>query len=283
MTKRGLGKGLHALISDAVINNNDNSIQEVRLTDIDPNERQPRKSFDDESLQQLCQSIKQHGVVQPIILHPEGNRYTIVAGERRWRAAKMAGLKTIPAIIRKFHNREIIEIALIENLQREDLNPIEEAEALKTLMTEYNLTQEQISERIGRSRSYIANSIRLTTLSPRIKEYIANGDISSGHGRALLAFEDEKLREEMAKEIIKNNLTVRDVERIASQLKGKTAKKQSRNKQKSPHIIELENNLERVLGTKVKITPGRKKGKIEIEYYSQEDLDRILEVMAGNP
>jgi ParB family chromosome partitioning protein len=283
MTKRGLGKGLHALISDAGIYNDDNSIQEVRITDIDPNDRQPRKSFDDESLRQLCESIKQYGVVQPIILHPEGNRYTIVAGERRWRAARMAGLKTIPAIIRQLHNREIIEIALIENLQREDLNPIEEGEALKALMNEYNLTQEQISERIGRSRSYIANSIRLITLSPRIKEYIINGYISSGHGRALLALDDERLREEVAKRIVEKNLTVRDVEKIASQLKGKgDAKKHNNRKQKSPHVIELENNLESVLGTKVKITAGRKKGKIEIEYYSQEDLDRILEIMVGN-
>ncbi len=274
MSKKGLGKGLGALIreNDEVA---DNSIMEIKITDIDTNESQPRKFFDSEALESLASSIKEHGVVQPIIVKKLEHGYQIVAGERRWRAARIAELKTIPAIVKDFSNVEVMEIALIENLQREDLNPIEEAIAYKSLLDEYNMTQEVISKRIGKSRPAIANSLRLLNLSENIRKKVIESKISAGHARALLAIEDEKKREEIANKIVENQLNVRDIESLAKEKKAVKKKEVS----KDLELIEIEEKLKGFFGTKVNIVNKKSRGKIEIEYYNNEDLERILELL----
>jgi ParB family transcriptional regulator, chromosome partitioning protein len=212
MMKKGLGKGLGALLADE--SEDKSSLNELSINDIEPNLDQPRKNFDDEKLVQLADSIKLHGVVQPIIVKKENDIYRIVTGERRWRAARMAGLATVPAIVRDLSEKQIMEIALIENLQREDLNPVEEAEAYEKLLGEFKMTQEDISKAIGKSRPAIANSLRLLSLSKKIKGYIINGDISSGHGRALLSLENEEVRDKTAENIIHKKLSVRETENL---------------------------------------------------------------------
>lgn len=282
MVKRGLGKGLDALLQPydvKVVSSGREAIQEIRINDIDPNVDQPRKRFDEQKIMELAQSIKQHGVVQPIVVKPNNGRYVIVVGERRWRAARLAGLTHIPAIVRDVDRREIVEIALIENLQREDLNPIEEAQGIRQLIEEYGLTQEQVAERIGWSRPAVANALRLLTLSDEIKGYLEDGRLTSGHARALLAIEDQQMRLMLAKRIVEKGLSVREVEQIVRNLKGsnknKGEKKGSTNK--PGYILEIEASLEECFGTRVQITPGKKKGIIQIEYYSDNDLERIVE------
>ncbi|HOE56372.1 MAG TPA: ParB/RepB/Spo0J family partition protein [Bacillota bacterium] len=278
--KRGLGKGLGALIPESE-KIDKNSIIEIKITDIEANEMQPRKAFDDSTLAELSESIKEHGVVQPIIVRRSGNSYQIVAGERRWRASRMAGEKTIPAIVKECSNLEVMELALIENLQREDLNAIEEAMAYKALIEEYNMTQEEISRKIGKSRPVIANHLRLLQLPQEIKDMIAEGKITQGHARALLAIAGEKRQLEVAERIITGQLNVRQVEKLAKETKPKKKKEKQLNNYQI-EIDQLEERLKTALGTKVKIYHNNNRGIIEIEYYSNEEFDRILELLEKN-
>jgi len=276
MVKKGLGRGLGALLATDDIENN--GILEIKINDIEPNTNQPRKNFDDEKLSQLAESIKQHGVVQPIIVKKEGDIYRIVAGERRWRAARIAGLTTIPVIVKELTNKQLMEVALIENLQREDLNPIEEAEAYNRLITEYNMTQEEISKTIGKSRSAVANSLRLLNLCEEVLEYLKNGELTSGHARCLVPIEEKESQIKIAKVIIEKQLSVRETEKLVKRfLSKKTGQKKPR--QELENIIEIEEKFTKVFGTKVKLMHGKKKGKILIEYYSNEELERIIELV----
>lgn len=275
MIKKGLGKGLGALIAND--ENEESGIIELRINDIEPNENQPRKEFDDEKLLQLAESIKQHGVVQPIIVKKEDGIYRIVAGERRWRASRIAGQATIPAIIKELSDKQLMEVALIENLQREDLNPVEEAEAYIKLTKEYNMTQEEISKSVGKSRSAIANSMRLLNLTSDVLKYLSTGELTSGHARCLIAINDPKEQLDAAKSIIEKQLNVRDAEKLVKKIL--TRKPTQKQKKENEDLSEIEDKFKNVFGTKVKLITGNKKGKILIEYYSNEDLDRIIEIV----
>jgi len=279
MVKKGLGKGLGALIIND--ENEDTGLKELKLNEIEPNMNQPRKNFDDEKLQQLAESIKQHGIVQPIIVKKESEIYRIVAGERRWRAARLAGLNTVPVIIRELSNKQLMEIALIENLQREDLNPVEEAEAYDRLIKDYGMTQEEISKTVGKSRPAIANSIRLLSLNDRIKDYLISGDLSSGHARALIVIEDKEQQLEAAEEIISRSLNVRETEKLVKQYLNKKIRKKAEKVFKE-ELMEIEERFKNFFGTKVRLISGKNKGKIMIEYYSNEELDRIIELIDIN-
>ena len=278
MQKAALGKGLGALIPDlSVLDENERKslgIMDVELDKIVPNEYQPRKVFNDEKLKELAASIKEQGVIQPIIVHRIGTNFGLIAGERRWRAARLAGLKSIPALVREATKRELIEQALIENIQREDLNPLEAAEAFKRLQDEFKLTQEDLARRVGKERSTITNFLRILGLPKEIKQHLATGALSMGHAKALLSL--ERLRDQMlaANQIVKKALSVREAEALASRLKKpvKEKKKLTNTEHKA-----VEERLRKSLGTKVSITPKAKGGKIVIEYYSGEELERILE------
>jgi len=281
MAKKALGKGLDALFQtyEAGItekDNNKNEIKEIKIQDIDPNLDQPRKNFNQESIEELVASIKEHGIIQPILVKPEKERYTIIAGERRWRAARLAGLEKVPAIVMDVDKNEMLMIALVENLQREDLDPIEEAEGIRMLMKDYNLTQEQVAQKIGKSRPVITNALRLLSLSAKIQSYIKENKLTAGHARALLGLEDNKKREEVAELIIEKELSVRETEKLIKKIKD-GEKNEKQNKEKPGYIIDIENKLEESLGTRVVITQGKKKGVIEIEYYNNDDLERIME------
>ena len=284
MSKKGLGRGLSSLLPDNdVIEEKEDikDVSEMKLTLIEPNKNQPRKSFDKEKLEELSESIKNNGLIQPIIVKPKNNgRYLIVAGERRFRAAKKAGLTAVPVIIRDYTDEQVAQIALIENLQREDLNPIEEAMGYKKLMDEFLLTQEMISEKIGKSRSAIANTLRLLSLDDDIKKLVEAGKLSSGHARAVLSVEDKELRLLLANKIIEENLNVRQSEALAKTIAKE--KPQKKAKKKNAYDIEIEgimNRMTSMLGTKVNIHHTKKKGKIEIEYYGNSDLERILSLL----
>lgn len=290
MSKRfGLGKGLNALIpEDTVIlepkkgkdKNDDNGYSLIDINLIKSNESQPRKSFDDEKIMELAESIKSNGIIQPLILIKDKDDYIIVAGERRWRAAKYIGIKEIPAVIMDLTEKQILEISLIENIQREDLNSIEEAIAYKKLITDFDLTQEQLSKRIGKSRVAITNTMRLLNLSEDVQQYIIEGVISEGHGRALLAITDSKLQCELAQNVIDDKLSVRELEFLIRKLKTKSEPSKSKaKKETNPYYKEVIEKLENYFGTKVNVTNKNNKGKIEIEYYSEEDLQRILEII----
>lgn len=281
--KRGLGKGLSALIPERKLESiqtqrGRGDIQQVKVESIVPNSNQPRKYFDPEKLNALVESIRKHGIIQPIVICPIEKGYEIVAGERRWRAAKLAGLKEIPCIIKEIEPVKRFEIALIENIQREDLNPIEEALAYKELIKNYQLTQEEISASIGRSRSYIANSIRLLNLDPSVQEMVIQDQITSGHARALLRIQDPKIQKDIADQIIQNKLSVRETEALVAKIvEGREKKKKKENTpQKDAYLISIEDSLRAALGTKVNIIRRKKKGKIEIEYYSDEELERLV-------
>jgi len=271
--ERGLGKGLEALLSatepDAV------QVMELEIARIVPQENQPRKIFGEESLQELAGSIKEHGVLQPVLVRPVGEFYEIITGERRWRAAEMAGLQSIPALVKEMEDIEAAEISLVENLQREDLSAIEEARAYKNLIEQYNYTQDLVAERVGKSRAYVANTIRLLNLSPEIIQMIDRRQISPGHARALLAIRSNREQISAANEIIKSGLSVRQVEQ---KVKSKRAD-HSKNSSKSPDLLDLEERLQRHFGTRAEINRQRRGGKIEIAYYNEEDLDRILEIL----
>ena len=275
--KRGLGRGLDALYDNTeAAEAEQKDLIELRISMIEPNHDQPRKDFDEDALITLSNSIAEHGIIQPIIVSPSENGfYKIIAGERRWRAAKMAGLREIPAIVRTYEKQKAAEVAMLENLQREDLNPIEEAEGYKNLMENFGLTQESLSRSLGKSRSAIANSVRILSLPQNIIDMVRNGLISEGHARTLLSIEDDAEKQRLAEEIINGKLSVRDTEKIAGEKK--TAKKIADKKEISPEIKEMEKRLSDNFGSKVKIITGRKKGKIEIEYYGNDDFTRIME------
>lgn len=270
----GLGKGLKALMLE---NSADDMTSENKLpiNEIVPNKDQPRKTFDQGALQELADSISQHGVLQPLLVRPlpEGG-YQLVAGERRWRASKMAGLKEVPVVIKELSDVETMEIAIIENLQREDLNPIEEAEGLQALIDRCGFTQEDVAVSVGKSRSAIANSLRLLKLPQEVRDMTRNGEITAGHARALLAFDNEAMIYEAAQNIIKNNLSVREVERLVKMTE-KPSKTRTSSRRRDSFYDEVELSLTEVLGRKVKVYNGRGKGTLEIEFYSAEDLKEI--------
>lgn len=286
--KHGLGKGLNALIPEEVgvseTNDEDrkNDIEKIPINLIRSNENQPRKNFENESLMSLAKSIEEHGIIQPIVLKSDGDIYTIVAGERRWRAAKIAGLKEIPAVIVNVSDRNLLEISLIENIQREDLNPIEQAKAFERLINDFELTQEELANRIGRSRASITNCLRLLNLDDRVQEYLIEGVISEGHGRALLGLEEKEEQYQVTQKIIDEDFNVRQTEKIVKNFKNDNiSSKKIENKKiaANPYHKEIENKLENIFGTKVSISNKKNKGKIQIEYYSEEDLERIVEML----
>jgi ParB family chromosome partitioning protein len=282
-SKKGLGRGLQALIPEYQ-GEEPQGVETINIAYIHPNQYQPRKQFNEESLKELAESIKQNGIIQPIIVRKVASGYQIVAGERRWRAAKIAGLSEIPAIVKDFDDLQVMEIALIENLQREDLNPIEEAKAYKALIEQFNLTQEEISKKIGKSRSVIANSIRLLNLDDRVQAMLVKGEITIGHAKVILSLPSKNLQYEAAKKVVTENLNVRETEDLVKNLLRKNGKSSQKGKSNriDIHIKEIEDNLCSFLGTKVKISQrGKNRGIIQIEYYSEEDLTRIIEIIYG--
>lgn len=283
MSKRGLGRGLQALLPSSPDENFDHEkVVELKVQDIRVNKNQPRHTFDEEKLQELALSIKEHGVVQPIIVRPaEQGKYELVAGERRWRACRIIGQEKIPAIIKNLSEKETSEIALIENIQREDLNPIEEAGAYKILMEEYGLTQEELSRRVGKSRPFIANAVRLLSLPEQVRNMVAQGTISAGHARALLTLPRQKQQEEVAKRIAQKGMSVRQTEKAIRDILREREGAKKITKKEDPVLKEIEERLKNRLSTKVKINHGEKRGTIEIEYYGEEDLQRLLEALLG--
>lgn len=283
--KKHLGKGLEALISEfgsvKEVNKEENIQNNIILIDIDnilPPKWQPRKNFKEETLKQLAESIKQSGIIEPLIVSKvDKNNYEIICGERRWRAAKLAGIKEVPALVKNLDDRQKKFLSLIENIQREDLNPIEEAQAYKNLMEEYNLTQEELSQIIGKDRSVIANTIRILNLPQEVIDYVQEGLISAGHARTLASIKEEKIIIDLANKIIQDKLTVRDIENIVKQLKSKSYKKQKI--LKPPEIKQLEKEISEYLDTKVIITTKTNtKGKITIFYNSLDEFDKLLKI-----
>ncbi len=287
---KGLGRGLEALFG--AFDNNDNyknittqkkgddtGVLEIDINKIKPNPNQPRKNFDQDALNELAASIKVHGIVQPIVLNqqPDG-QYLIIAGERRWRAANICGLKTVPAVIKNYTDKQIKEISIIENLQREDLNPIEAAKAIKELMDEYGLTQETVSDRIGKSRSNVANTLRLLSLYPDVMEMVEKGKISSGHARCLVVIEDPKEQIRLAQMVVSKNLSVRDLEKAVKAYTNPTKKVVVKEEQ-SLELKELINQMQKTFATKVSAIGNDSKGRIYIDYYTRDDLDRIAELL----
>ncbi len=277
MSRQALGKGLRSLIPETEITRR-NQIAQIELDKITANPFQPRKQFDQEKLEQLAESIRQHGVLEPIIVRSVAAGYEIVVGERRWRACLLAGEVKIPAIIKDFSDRQMTEMALIENLQREDLNAIEEAEGYQILADEFSLTQEEIAQSVGKKRSSVANALRLLNLDSQVKRLVAEGQLSRGHAKVLLAVDNIKERQVYAARVIKDGLSVRELEKM---IKNGLRKRKTKTKDKilDPEVRMLEEELQRVLGTKVRLAYQDGKGKIEIEYYSDEELERILDFM----
>jgi ParB family chromosome partitioning protein len=284
--KKGLGKGLDIMIPEKLIENSEekdgNVSREtmIRINDIEPNKSQPRKKFDEDSLQELADSIKQYGVIQPLILQKSGKLYEIIAGERRWRAARIAGLKEIPAIIKDYTPQEIVEIALIENIQREDLNPIEEAQTYQRLIQEFQLKQDEVAERVSKSRVAVTNSMRLLKLDERIQQMVIDDMISGGHARALLAIEDKEKQFNIANKVFDEKLSVRETEKLVKQIMKEKPNKEIAVTQEDDYIYRnLEDKIRGIIGTKVSIhNKNKNKGTIEIEYYSSEELERIMDL-----
>lgn len=292
---RGLGKGLDSLIpmsgstnsvsEKKAVEKEDNKASEtiVKITQIEPNREQPRKNFDEDALQELADSIKQFGLLQPILVQDRKSHYEIIAGERRWRAAKLAGLKEVPVIIRDYTDQEIVEISLIENIQREDLNPIEEAQAYKRLLTEFNLKQDEVAERVSKSRTAVTNSMRLLKLCDEVQQMIIDDMLSTGHARALISIEDPEEQYTIAQKIFDEKLSVRDVEKLVKNLNKPEKPKKEIKEDKNLDIIyqDIEEKLKQSLGTKVEISAkGNGAGKLEIEFYNHDDLDRIIELLS---
>ena len=280
-----LGKGLGALIPEEPedLREENNKIL-ISINKIKSDEEQPRKLFDSEKIAELAESIKAHGIIQPLILRKYmEDQYIIVAGERRWRAAKMAGLKDVPAIIMELADRDILEISLIENIQRQDLNPIEEALAYRKLLNDFKITQEELSKRIGKSRVAIANTIRLTNLDERVQQYIIESILSEGHGRVLLTISDKQKQYELSQQVIDEKLSVRELERLIKRFNEEEEKEKviwsMGMDDLNPYYKEIKNQLQNYFGTKVNVSNKKNKGKIEIEYYSEEDLQRILDII----
>lgn len=284
MSKRGLGQGLDAIFShtgNAGASDVENII-EVPVKDIVPNRFQPRRVFDDEALAELAESIRQYGILQPIVIRKTLQGYELAAGERRWRASQLAGLKVMPAVVRDYTDGEMTEIALVENLQRQDLNVLEEAMAYRRLMEEFGLTQEEVARKLGRSRSHIANTIRLLNLPPSVQENVSRGTLTMGQVRPLLALPNAELQVEAANIILEEDLSAREAEALVKRLTSTPRVKQTPTSPPPPEIFvaEVEDRLKLILGTQVRIKPGKLKSKIEIEFYSAEDLDRLMEVFS---
>jgi len=322
MAKRGLGKGLGAFFGEEVTKEEEYSVsteqkkgesaelndssrknnpegnmkekvivekiiekpmeQKIKISLIEPNATQPRKIFDEESLYELANSIKAYGILQPLIVQKKADHYEIIAGERRWRAAKLAGLVEVPVIIREYDRQQTMEIALIENVQRADLNPIEEAMAYQQLIQEFHLTQEEIALRVSKNRATITNSMRLLKLDKRVQQMVAEGEISNGHARALLGLEDGEQQYQVAKKIVQENLSVRDVEKLVKMMNRPERDKNPKKDEENLGLVyqQIEDKLKFIMGTKVIINrKDKNKGRIEIEYYSQEELERLIEMM----
>ena len=296
MAARGLGKGLDSLIPNALgetktkketaakskteTTEGEEPQTLVKITKVEPNREQPRKNFDEDALQELADSIKQFGLLQPILVQDRKDYYEIIAGERRWRAAKLAGLKEVPVIIRNYTEQEIVEISLIENIQREDLNPIEEAQAYKRLLTEFHLKQDEVAERVSKSRAAVTNSIRLLKLNEEVQRMVVDEMISTGHARALLAVENPEEQYNLAQRIFDEKLSVRDVEKLVKNLHKPAKSKKVDDKTMQVIYQDIEEKLKQKLGRKVTVTSkGEGSGEIEIEFYNHEDLDRLLDVL----
>ena len=307
--KSGLGRGLDALFADAapiieepaaaetpskvkgkkekaVTTESEDRVLYIDINDIKPNSAQPRKNFDEEKLAELANSIRANGVIQPLIVRESASGYELVAGERRWRASRQAGLRTVPCILRNFDDRQNAIVAIIENMQREDLDPIEEALGLKSMTEKYGFTQEQVSESLGRSRTYIANSIRLLKLPEEIQQYVSSGQMSAAHGRTIINIPDKAKQKEIADKIIRNDLSVRATERLAEKVKDELKPERRRRKKaaaddkaKSAEIAAVERELMTLTGTKVRIDGDDSKGKIELEYYSLDELNRLIDTL----
>ncbi len=282
--KSGLGKGLDSLIPDhhleEISETENQGVVSVKISKVEPNREQPRKQFDEDSLLELSESIKQFGVLQPLLVLNKNDYYEIIAGERRWRAAKIAGMKEIPVIIKDYSEQEIVEISLIENIQREDLNPIEEAMAYKRLLEDFNLKQDEIAEKVAKSRTAVTNSLRLLKLDEKVQEMLIDEMLTTGHARALLAVTDAREQLELANRIFEEKLSVRETEKLIKNLLNPKKKEEIKSGSAEDAIYEkLEDKMKGIMGTKVTINRRKKnKGKIEIEYYSQEELERIIEM-----
>lgn len=284
MAKKALGRGIGALIPteprERSPRERNASGSEIDITLIESNKHQPRKSFDEEELQGLADSIVSVGIIEPLILRQRGEKYEIVAGERRWRAAKLAGLTKVPAVVRNLTDEKVREIALIENIQRADLNPIEEAQAIKELMEEHNLKQEDLAKRLGKSRSALTNSLRLLKLPEVVQEQLVSNALTAGHARALLMLKSRTMMGNLALRAVNEGLSVRALEQIAAQASEEQGKKvPKKDTRKDPEIVELESRLEQALGTRVSIKHGKGGGKIEIAYFDADDLERIMETI----
>lgn len=284
MSKKGLGRGLGALIPEVSITEKDReSILEVEIRLIEPNPNQPRKLFDQGKLEELASSIREHGIVQPLVVRPKASKgYEIVAGERRWRAAQLAGLTKVPALIRDFSEAETMEIALIENLQREDLNPLEEAEAYKLLLEEFQLTQDELAKRLGKSRPQISNTLRLLHLAPTVRENLRAGSISMGHAKVLLGVENAEEQQRLAVRVAAEGLSVRQLEEALRRPVSPAEKPAKRERESlTADLLAVEQRLRELLGTPVRLSVGDQKGKIEITFFGEEGLSRILDVLGG--
>lgn len=288
--KKGLGRGLDALFSSSEINTQEISVTNTKkdaekgisyigINDIKPNKDQPRKNFDEEKISELADSIKENGLIQPVILRKSGKGYEIVAGERRWRACRKAGLKEIPCIIKELTDEQNMLIAIIENMQREDLNPIEEAEGISQMITVFGMTQEQVSKSVGKSRPYITNVLRLLKLPEKIQSMVSEGKLTSGHARALAGLDNQKKQIEFAEKIEREGLSVRETEKLMKSENSPAKRTAKRKAEKNADVKRVEEDLKNVLGTKVNLSQNGKKGKIEIEYYSREELERLIELL----
>ncbi|MGZ4134587.1 MAG: ParB/RepB/Spo0J family partition protein [Tumebacillaceae bacterium] len=285
MNKRagGLGRGLEAIFQSNP--KADEPVNSVAISELRPNPYQPRRVFDEDKLEELAASIKEHGIIQPIIVRSAVRGFEIVAGERRWRAAKLAGLETVPIVVRDFTDLQMNEIALIENLQREDLNPIEVAEAYVGLMEKFNMTQDVLAKKVGQSRSHVANTLRLLNLPSEIREHVSRGTLSMGHARALLGLTDKKMQVQLAEKAIDEELSVRQVEHFVNrlqQMQSTVPRETKKATKENPVVKQYEEEFRFRLGTGVKIHPGKKRGKIEIEYFSNDDLERILSLLSNS-
>ncbi|ANU09370.1 stage 0 sporulation protein J [Planococcus antarcticus DSM 14505] len=275
---KGLGKGINALFPGETVNEAD-KVNQINVGEIRTNPYQPRKIFDQAALEELAESIKEHGILQPIIVRKAGEKFELVVGERRFRAAKLIKLKEIPAIIKELTDQQMMELAILENLQREDLTPIEEAEAYQKLMEALNLTQEQLAFRLGKSRPHIANHVRLLTLPQNVRKLISEKELSMGHGRTLLGLRSKKMIPETAEKVVKENLNVRQLENLVQRL-NEDVPRETIEKKKDIFIEEKQSELRDRFGTNVQIKKNKNKGKIEIEFFSEDDLERILELLS---
>lgn len=277
MSKR-LGKGLNALITSNLVEEGE-QVTDAQLQEIRPNPYQPRKEFDPEALEELAESIKEHGIIQPLIVRKSIKGFELVAGERRLRAAEKAGLTSVPVIVKSYSDQQLMEIALIENLQRENLNPLEEADAYHRLIEHCSFTQEQLAQKVGKSRPHVANMLRLLHLPEEIRRMVADSKLSMGHARALLSVEDSKVQWQLSNDVVKNDLSVRQLEELVKNLRVSRETKVKKPLKKEAGLVQLEERLRNKFGTAVQIKKGNKKGKIEIEFYSNEDLQRLLELL----